>query len=106
MKKQLAIGAVVLTLSGCGLMSSQSHEEVQTLHYLCGTMPLTVTQDNSRQQVSFIMDGTPLKLKQVVAASGSRYTDGNYVFWSKGDAAFIQRNDKIIVNDCQRQSAG
>jgi len=52
------------------------------------------------QQVDFLLDGNQLKLKQVAAASGTRYSDGNYTFWSKGPQAFVQRGDDIILNDC------
>ncbi|MFS2223100.1 MliC family protein [Pantoea sp. B65] len=105
MKKQLMVATALLTLSGCGLLSHSPQEQSKTLHYLCGTLPLTVRLNNSLQQVNLIMDGTPLTLKQQPSASGTRYSDGNYVFWSKGDGAFIERNDKIIVNDCQLQPA-
>lgn len=98
------IFAAALLLSGCGLMHKQA-EAPQTLHYRCGTLPLTVTLDNASEQVSFIMDGQPLTLKRAVSASGARYSDGKYVFWSKGDTAFIERDDKIVVNDCALQPA-
>lgn len=101
MIKLLSVAAILL-LAGCGMMRQQNVEPV-TLHYTCGTLPLTVTLDNARQQVSFIMDGQPLTLKQTMSASGARYSDGNYVFWSKGDGAFIERNSKIVVNDCVLQ---
>lgn len=103
MKKAILVGGVLL-LSGCGLMHKPA-EEPQKLHYRCGTLPLTVTLDNPRQQVSFILDGKPLTLTQTVAASGTRYSDGTYVFWSKGNGAFIERNDKIVINDCELQNA-
>ncbi len=99
MKKILPLA---LLLSGCSLMPPKP-APVQTLHYTCGTMPLTVTLDNDKQQVSFIMDGKPLTLTQTLAASGTRYSDDNYVFWSKGDGAFIERNKKVVVNDCLLQ---
>ncbi|WP_313686590.1 MliC family protein [Pantoea sp.] len=104
MKKAIIIGGVLL-LSGCGLIPKHA-EQPQTLHYQCGTLPLTVTLDNPRQQVSFILDGKPLTLTQTVSASGTRYSDGTYVFWSKGNGAFVERNDKIVINDCELQNAG
>lgn len=100
MKKTFTLA--LLMLGGCSLMGPKP-AAVQTLHYTCGTMPLTVTLDNVRRQVSFIMDGKPLTLTQTLAASGTRYSDDNYVFWSKGQGAFIERNKKIVVNDCQLQ---
>lgn len=103
MLKGLTVAAVVM-LSGCSLMH-KAPPAPETLHYRCGTLPLTVTLDNAKQQVSFIMDGKPLTLMQTVSASGARYSDGNYVFWSKGNGAFIERNDKIVVNDCELQPA-
>ncbi|MBE5251543.1 MliC family protein [Mixta mediterraneensis] len=104
MWKKLTVAAALL-LSGCSLMHKQGEQPKTTLHYRCGTMPLTVTLDTAQQQVSFIMDGKPLTLKQTVSASGSRYSDGNYVFWTKGNGAFIERNDKIVVNDCELSPA-
>lgn len=103
MKNTLMVAAL-FTLSGCGLMSHSEPQQVETLRYTCGTLPLTVKVDNSQEQVSLILDGKPLTLKQQIAASGARYSDGNYVFWSKGDGAFIERNDKIIIDDCKLQS--
>lgn len=103
MLKGLTVAAV-LVLSGCSLMHKSSPAP-ETLHYRCGTLPLTVTLDNAKQQVSFIMDGKPLTLTQTVSASGARYSDVHYVFWSKGNGAFIERNDKIVVNDCELQPA-
>lgn len=95
--KFLAVG--ILLLSGCSLHPHA--EKPQTLHYTCGTLPLTVRLDNAQQQVSLILDGNPLTLTQQPAASGTRYADERYVFWSKGDTAFIERQGKIIINDCQ-----
>ncbi len=98
--KLLLPGLALILLSGCSYFQHEQ-QTPQTLHYTCGTLPLTVVQDNVRQEVSMILDGTPLTLKQQIAASGTRYSDGNYVFWSKGDEAFIERNDKVIINDCR-----
>ncbi|KAA5970853.1 hypothetical protein F3I15_08550 [Pantoea sp. M_9] len=99
----LAAGCLVL-LSGCGMLQ-QPAPQPETLHYQCGTLPLTVTLDNSKEDVSFILDGKPLTLKQTVSASGARYSDDHYVFWSKGNSAFVERNDRIIINDCELQDA-
>lgn len=93
--------AAILSVAGCA--RQQGGSDVQTLHYQCGTLPLTVRQDNRLAQVSFILDGKQLNLPQRVAASGSRYDNGHYAFWSKGDHAFIERAGRIIINDCVLQ---
>lgn len=89
-----------LTLAGCSQLHHQPAAPTEPLHYQCGTMPLTVTQDPSEKQVDFLLDGKQLKLKQVESASGTKYSDGQYTFWSKGTTAFVQRGDAIILNDC------
>lgn len=102
MKRYFNPGMVcsVLMLTGCGLLSQHGNPQ-QVQHYTCGTLPLTVTLDNARQQATVILDGTPRVLQQTVAASGTRYADDQYVFWSKGNTARVERNQRIIINDCQ-----
>ncbi|CNK74317.1 MliC family protein [Yersinia alsatica] len=95
MKRFLCITAV-MALAGCSLVQPKN----ETLHYQCGTTKLTVMQDNKQDKVSFVLDGEQLTLPQVRAASGSKYSDGHYTFWSKGNSAFVERGDKIIINDC------
>ncbi|KMQ78598.1 hypothetical protein ACS33_07775 [Edwardsiella ictaluri] len=92
--------AVMLTLSGClwpGVTPPQ------TLHYRCGTLPLTLQQDNVRRQVRLVLDGNALTLSQTLSASGVRYSDGRYTFWSKGEGAFVERDGYLILNDCRLQ---
>lgn len=100
MKKYLALAAA-LALGGC---VHHQAEETSTLHYRCGTLPLTVLLDNGRQEVNLILDGNPLTLKQQPAASGTRYADDNYAFWSKGEEAFIERHGKTIISDCRLEN--
>ncbi|WP_145573724.1 MliC family protein [Yersinia alsatica] len=95
MKRFLCI-TVAMALVGCSLVQPKN----EILHYQCGTTKLTVMQDNKQDKVSFVLDGEQLTLPQVRAASGSKYSDGHYTFWSKGNSAFVERGDKIIINDC------
>lgn len=91
-----------VTLAGCSQIAHKSAEPVQ-LHYMCGTTPLTVTLDKSAQRVDMLLDGVQLHLPQVRAASGTRYSDGHYTFWSKGTTAKVQRGDDVIIDDCQQR---
>jgi len=103
MKKAVLVLSA-LALSGCSLLHPHSAEQkntVEPLHYQCGTTPLTVNLDKSAQKVSMILDGVQLTLPQVEAASGTRYSDGHYTFWSKGNAARVQRGDDVIIDDCE-----
>ncbi|MEC5320534.1 MliC family protein [Brenneria populi subsp. brevivirga] len=99
--KPLLAGAALILLSGCGYFGHSP--AVKTLSYQCGTMPLTVTMrqdDKSPPQVSFFLDGERHILPQAVSASGAKYSDGTYSFWSKGNQAFVQRGERVIVDDC------
>lgn len=102
MLKYICTAGAILLLAGC--QSAHKEPAPEVLSYQCGTTSLTVIVDNQKDQVSFIMDGNQLTLPQVVSASGARYSDGKYTFWSKGNTAFIERNDQIIINDCVLKS--
>lgn len=53
--------------------------------------------------VSLVLsDGRSLKIPQVISASGARYAtpDEKFVFWNKGDSAFILENGETTFADC------
>lgn len=93
--KKTSIVVVVLLLAGCSHVIPQKKN--QTLHYQCGTTPLTVALNAEENTASFLMDGERLKLQLV---SGAQYSDGKYTFWSKGPHAFVERNGRVIMSDC------
>lgn len=49
-----------------------------------------------------INEDTSYDLEQVISASGARYanTDESFVFWNKGNTAFIEENGEITFEDC------
>ena len=49
-----------------------------------------------------LSDGRDLSLPQVISASGARYAnaDESFVFWNKGDQAFIEENGQSTYLDC------
>lgn len=108
--KKLLILTLPALLAGCSYynafynsMFDKMHTD--TLQYQCDEKPLTVTLNNASEEVSFVYDNEQLHLKQGISASGARYTDGIYVFWSKGDSATVYRRDSIILNNCQLQKS-
>ncbi|MFW0767765.1 C-type lysozyme inhibitor [Trabulsiella odontotermitis] len=103
--KKLLIAVIPFMLAGCSYYN-QFVERMQTdkLEYQCEEKPLTVNLNNSREEVSFIYDNQLRTLKQGLSASGARYTDGVYVFWSKGDSATVYKRDRIVLNNCQLQN--
>lgn len=49
-----------------------------------------------------LSDGDSLLLLQTISASGARYTNTgeSFVFWNKGDTAFLQQGKNTIYEDC------
>ncbi|MDA8480061.1 C-type lysozyme inhibitor [Citrobacter sp. Awk 4] len=103
--KKLLLVCLPMLLTGCSAYN-QFVERMQTdtLEYQCDEKPLTVKLNKTRQEVRFIYDNQQQTLTQGVSASGARYTDGIYVFWSKGDSATIYKRDRIVLNNCQLQN--
>ncbi|PLR41608.1 hypothetical protein CYR55_01895 [Chimaeribacter californicus] len=97
MRKHILTAAALLALAGC---SHVNKPEAQSTHYQCGTLPLTVTLAADRQSVSLLLDGEQLHLPHVEAASGAKYSDGRYTYWTQGEKALIQRDDEVIISDC------
>ncbi len=103
--KKILIAVVPFMLAGCSYYN-QFVERMQTdtLEYQCDQKPLTVHINNIRQIASFIYDNQQLNLAQGLSASGARYTDGVYVFWSKGDSATVYKRDRVVLENCQLQT--
>jgi membrane-bound inhibitor of C-type lysozyme len=49
-----------------------------------------------------LSDGRELTLPQALSGSGARYANDNesFVFWNKGDTAFIEENGKTTYSGC------
>ncbi len=103
--KKILLAVIPLVLSGCSYYN-QFVERIHTdtLDYRCDEKPLTVKLNNPRQEASFVFDNKLLTLKQGMSASGARYTDGIYVFWSKGDSATVYKRDNVVLSNCTLQN--
>ncbi len=53
--------------------------------------------------VELKIDGEDFSLQQTISASGARYAneDETFVFWNKGNMAFIETADNLIYKNCQ-----
>lgn len=103
--KRIVIAVIPFVLAGCSTYHQLMERfQTDTLEYQCDEKPLTVQLNNPRQQVSFVYDNQQRHLQQGMSASGARYSDGVYVFWSKGDEATVYRHDTIVLNHCQLQN--
>ena len=84
---------------------AQQAMEWKQFDYTCeGGAKLTAYLHNDTVKILF--NNHAYRMQQVVAASGTRYSDGRVVWWSKGNGGFLQHdspdgNGEMIVKDCQ-----
>ncbi len=108
--KKLFILLLPAMLGGCSYYHSvynavMDKMNTDTLEYQCDEQPLSVTHNSNRDEVSFVYNDQTLSLKQGISASGARYSDGIYVFWSKGDTATVWHQDSIVLHNCRLQNS-
>ena len=125
MTRSLTLGAVLLPMAsvvacsdGPALKVPPPDAPMSTVRYQC-QQNKTVVADYYDGKSSVAPDGRPIpggrvvvqlsdgrkfSLPQTLSASGIRYADssGTFVFWSKGDTAFIEEgaNQTITYRDC------
>lgn len=99
MKKLGLVAFAGILLAGCST-SDFKGGDTQLLTYQCGAVPLMVTQSTQQDAVTIILDGKLRTLSQSISASGAKYDDGEYTFWSKGNSATVFKNDEIMLSDC------
>ncbi|MFA6475990.1 MAG: MliC family protein [Candidatus Paceibacterota bacterium] len=75
--------------------------------FVCeGNKSIGATFHNYQRGVSAVdlklSDGREMTLSQAISASGARYAsaDESFVFWNKGDTAFITEQDQNTYTDC------
>ncbi|MDD4531179.1 MAG: MliC family protein [Candidatus Pacebacteria bacterium] len=57
----------------------------------------------TKEKVSLVLsDGRKIDLNQTISGSGARYanSDESFVFWNKGNGAFIEENGTTTYEDC------
>jgi membrane-bound inhibitor of C-type lysozyme len=71
------------------------------LRYLCGgdeVIEVVIFPDGALLDLG-PFDGRYL-LEHVPSASGTKYSDGDWTFWSKGDEAFVELRTERFLSDC------
>ena len=95
MKKSFSSPA--LALSGCSYIpAKQPDDALPVRHYAADG---GARRQGERSQPA---DGwrAAASLKQVLALTGAKYSDGKYTFWSKDRNAYLERNGKVVMSDC------
>ena len=96
----LAAAGLAVLVAGSGF----AEEPVATATFKCtGGKAIDATFYAHKVDLT-LTDGRSLELPQVISGSGARYAnaDESFVFWNKGDTAFITEgsDDTMTFKDC------
>jgi len=75
---------------------------IATAKYFCDN-DKTISAIFRERSVSLLLsDGRTITLPQAISASGARYANAeeSFVFWNKGDTAFIQEEEFYTFENC------
>lgn len=83
-------------------------KKVNAINYTCDkNQKVSAKYDNSipGKGKAYVSFGHEINREMitVISASGARYTDGNYVWWTKGNTGFLTEawgNEKMLYNNC------
>lgn len=107
MKKLLLVALASTMLAGCGMSASEimmkGEDGPNTFTYQCRSIPLVVTVDQKLAVARVLIDGQVRVLPQIMSASGAKYGDDTYTFWSKGNDAGVYRGETVILDECKLQ---
>jgi len=79
--------------------ASEYIPEAKLYVYECGDH-YSFTARIERERVSLLLPSRVVTLPQASAASGTKYSDGHVTFWSKGEEALLEVDNKIY-GDCK-----
>lgn len=108
MKKHV-IWLTLLILTGCQTTPKQPPSAWQKqVVYQCKEQAIAVVylgQQHGPEYVRLNINNQPTELPRLIAASGIRYGDDHYVWWSKGKEGFLQQDGNTILHQCVEQPA-
>jgi membrane-bound inhibitor of C-type lysozyme len=77
-------------------------EVINTAVFACPDNKAIYAKFTKRMVDIKLSDGRELTLPQTISASGARYANSSetFVFWNKGNGAFIEENGTTTYQDC------
>ena len=91
----------ILAAIVCICFTACEQPEGKIYTYKCGDgTHLKVTIPEGGDTAVLRYQGRNHTLKKVEAASGVKYEGDKYVFWSKGNTAFLQINGEVVHDGC------
>ena len=108
MKKIIPIIVVIIIILGGGFYlyknfaPTNTDELINSVVFNCADQKSIKAKFYKSRVAIVLSDGRSRSLPQVISASGARYAnkDESFVFWNKGDTAFINENNEETFKDC------
>jgi membrane-bound inhibitor of C-type lysozyme len=95
------IGICILAAIVCIGFTACEQPEGKKFTYKCGDgtyLEITIPEDGDTASLRY--DGRNHTLKHVPSASGAKYEGEKYVFWSKGNTAFLKIDGEVVHDGC------
>ena len=83
------------------LAAAPRHMNGETFICKGGTDSVQIHRVDGLDAVVINIRGKNHLLERTVSASGTKYTDGEISFWSKGSEAFVYSNGDVLHGDCK-----
>jgi membrane-bound inhibitor of C-type lysozyme len=109
-KKNLAIGVIVIIIIVVAIWwfwpkGANEPTKIINATFNCADGKSITAQfvNGEKRSVNLkLSDGRTISLPQAMSASGARYAnaDESFVFWNKGDTAFITEGEATTFADC------
>ena len=92
---------VVIILVIAGIVYYLKNTSIKAT-FNCAEGKTIMAEFNSEKVDLVLSDERKIELPQAVSASGARFanSDESFVFWNKGDTAFIEENGQTTFTDC------
>ncbi|MDW5415399.1 MliC family protein [Iodobacter sp. CM08] len=89
----------LMLLSGTALATP---DEI-TGRYQCGSAQFYITSSADMEQVRLRVDGRIYDLPAMRTASGAAWSDGEWIWWTKGADSFLERQSVMVAKDCLKK---
>lgn len=104
MNRLSVVGAAALGIAMVAAAASAAEAPIASVTFKCeGDKAIDATFYPDSVDLT-LTDGRSMELPQVISGSGTRYAnaDESFVFWSKGDTAFVTEgsDDNMTFKDC------